>query len=259
MPRQIHSTAIVSPKAEIDDDVIVGPYAVIEDPVTIGPETRIGAHAVIHSHVKIGRANVIHSHAVIGDLPQDLTFGDEETWVQIGNGNTFREGVTVHRSTEIETPTRIGSDCYLMVNSHVGHGTQLGDGVILTNHVLLAGHVQVGDRAVFGGAAAVHQFTRIGTFAMVAGLAPIRQDVIPYTMIGGEPVRHYRLNTVGLRRAGIKGERYRTLEKAYRALRSGAKELGELPRTPEIELLGNWLAAKSKRGIHGFLRPDDDA
>ena len=257
MAAEIHPTAVVSDKAEVSDGAVIGPYAVIEDPVTIGPGTRIGAHAVIHSHVRMGRDNIVHSHTIIGDLPQDLSFGGEATWVHIGDGNTFREGVTVHRSTEVETPTRIGSECYLMVNSHVGHGAQVGDGVILTNHVLLAGHVEVGDRVVFGGAAAVHQFTRIGTFAMVAGLAAVNQDVIPYTMIGRDPVRHYRLNTLGLRRAGVKGERYRALEQAFRALREGNRDLSDLPRTQEIELLQDWLATKSKRGICGFVRSDE--
>ena len=255
----VHPTAVVSTQAELGDGVVVGPYVVIDDPVTIGDNTVIGPHAVIHSHVELGSDNTIHAHAVLGDLPQDLTYRDAETWVRIGRKNIFREGTTIHRSTDPDVPTRIGSECYLMAYAHVGHNTQVGDYVILTNNVMLAGHVEIGERAVLGGNAGVHQFTRVGAYTMVAGFVAVRQDVIPFTMLGGEPVRHYRLNTVGLRRAGIKGERYRSLELAYRALREGNRELGGLAQTPEIEHLTSWLGIKSKRGIYGFARPGADA
>lgn len=249
----IHPTAVIAPNAELAEGVTVGPCAVIEDNAIIGAGTHIGPHAVIHSFVRMGSGNRIHAHAVIGDLPQDLAFGGEDTRVEIGNDNVIREGVTIHRSTRIDTPTRIGTSCYLMAYAHVGHEAQVGDGVILTNNVLLGGHVEIGERAVVGGNTGVHQFTRIGAFAMVAGYIAVRKDVLPFSLIGGQPVRHYRLNKVGLRRNGITGERYRALEMALRKLRGGSRELDDVPSTPEVQYLEQWLGAESRRGIYGFI------
>jgi UDP-N-acetylglucosamine acyltransferase len=250
---QRHPSAIISSGAELADDVEIGPYAVIEDQVSIGAGTVIGPHTVIHSHARIGERNRIHAHAVIADTPQDYAFAGEETWVEIGNDNIVREGVTIHRSTQVDVPTRVGSNCFLMAYSHVAHGCQVADGVILTNNVMLAGHVEVGAGAIIGGGTAVHQFCRVGPSTMVAGVAGILKDILPFTMAQGAPALHYRLNSVGLKRAGVNGPRYRALEKAFRALRDGAKpDLTQA--TPELELLRKWLAAESKRGLAGFVR-----
>ena len=252
---EIHPTAIVSPNAVLAEGTVIGPYAVIYDHVEIGANTRVGPHVVIHDYVRIGADNRVHAHAVIGDLPQDISFDPStETRVEIGDGNTLREGVTIHRATAPSTATRLGSNCFLMVNTHLGHDCSVGDGVIITINTALGGHVVVGDKAVIGGGVAVHQFCRIGRNAMVAGFIAVRKDVLPYTMIAGTPPRHYRLNTVGLRRAGIKGERYRLLEQAYRAVRSGDKQLLELGNTAEVEHLREWLSQGSKRGLSGFLK-----
>ena len=251
----IHPTALVADGAELARDVRVGPYAVIEDRVTIGEGCVIDPHAVIHSHARIGARNRIHAHAVIADTPQDYSFSGEPTEVEIGDDNIIREGVTIHRSTEIETPTRVGNHCFLMAYSHVAHGCQVADKVILTNNVMLAGHVQVGDGAIIGGGTAVHQFCRVGASTMVAGMAGILKDILPFSMAKGAPALHYRLNTIGLKRAGIVGARYRALEAAFRALRAGAQpELDD--STPELEVLGRWLAVSSKRGLAGFVRPE---
>ncbi|QBQ56043.1 acyl-ACP--UDP-N-acetylglucosamine O-acyltransferase [Nitrosococcus wardiae] len=248
---RIHPTAVVAPEAKLGKDVIIGPYAVINSPVSIGEESVIGPHTVIHSFVRIGLRNQIHAHAVIGDTPQDLSFSNLETWVSIGDDNILREGVTIHRSTDPDHPTHIGNNCYFMAYSHVAHDCTIGQSVILTNNVLLGGHVEIGDKAVLGGGAVVHQYCRVGAYAMVQGNGSVGQDVLPYSIVGGHPVRHYRLNTVGLRRAGIKGERYRTLEQAFWQLRHGA-DLNDLPETPEMAYLRAWLATKSKRGLHRF-------
>jgi UDP-N-acetylglucosamine acyltransferase len=249
-----HPTAIIAGNAELGDDVGVGPYAVIEDQVSIGAGTIVGAHAVIHSHARIGERNRIHAHAVIADTPQDYAYSGEDTWVEIGDDNIIREGVTIHRSTELDVPTRVGSKCFLMAYAHVAHGCQVGDGVILTNNVMLGGHVEVGAGAIIGGGTAVHQFCRIGASTMVAGVAGVLKDILPYTMAKGAPALHYRLNAVGLRRSGVKGQDYRALEQAFRALRAGADP--ELSReTKELKLLERWLGAESKRGLAGFIRP----
>lgn len=255
MPKpEIHSTAIVSPEAKLGDGVIVQPYAIIHDRVEIGANTVIGPHAVIHDYVRMGAGNTVHAHAVIGDLPQSITFDTStETWVEIGDSNTFREGATIHRATDPATTTRLGSNSYLMANAHIGHDCQVGNNVIVAINCAIGGHVEVGNNVVFGGAVVVHQFSRIGAYAMIAGFVAIRKDVLPYTMIGGEPVRHYRLNTVGLRRAGIKGDSYKILERAYRAIRAGDRTLENTELTPETEYLKAWLSAESKRGLSGFV------
>jgi UDP-N-acetylglucosamine acyltransferase len=247
----IHHSAIVAAGARLGARVEIAPFAVIEDDVEIGDECRIGPHAVIHRQVRVGARNHIHAHAVIGGSPQDLSFKESDTWLVLGDDNVLREGVTIHRASRTERPTRIGSHCFLMAYAHVAHDCQLGDRVVLTNNVNLGGHVEIGDYCMLGGGAGVHQFVRIGAQAMVSAHALIRKDVLPFTLVGGEPVRHYRLNTVGLRRRGITGERYQALEHAFRALREGA-DLGDVPATPEIEALRSWLAQPSKRGVLGF-------
>jgi UDP-N-acetylglucosamine acyltransferase len=251
---KIHPTAIVSPAARIADGVEVGPYALIHDHVHIGENTVIGPHAVINDYVRLGRDNRIHAHAVIGDLPQDVSFEPAtETWVEIGDANTLRECVTIHRSTSPAKPTRLGSNNYLMAYSHLGHDCSVGSGVIITISAVLGGHVEIGDKAVIGGSVAVHQFCRIGRYAMVAGFIAVRKDVLPYSMIAGEPVRHYRLNTIGLRRSGVTGQRYRILEQAFRAVRSGDKSLESVENTEEVVYLREWLSQDSRRGLSGFL------
>jgi len=251
----IHPTAIVSPEARLGDGVNVGPYAVIHDHVEIGANSTIGPHAVICDYVRMGADNRVHAHAVIGDLPQDVSFDPAtETWVEIGDANTFREGVTIHRATAPERTTRLGSHVYMMAYSHIGHDCRVGDDVIITINTTVGGHVEIGNKAVLGGSVAVHQFCRIGQYAMVAGFIAVRKDVLPYCMIAGQPARHYRLNAVGLRRAGITGERYRTLEQAYRKVRSGNKTLQGIAESDEVLQLREWLAVKSRRGLSGFLR-----
>ena len=252
MAPRTHPTAVISTNANLAADVVVGPYAVIEDLVEIGEGTTIGPHAVIHSFVRMGKQNRIHGHAIIGDQPQLVDFDGSETWVNIGDGNVFREGVTIHRSIYPGKSTRVGSNCYFMTYSHVGHDCIVGDGVMLTNNVMLGGHVTVGERAIFGGNAGAHQFVRVGPYCMVAAYVPLRKDALPYSMIGGSPIRHYRLNVVGLRRSGVQGKRYRALEQAFRTLRSGSQDLSELPETEETKFLQNWLHEESKRGIYGF-------
>lgn len=248
----IHPTAVISPGAQIAPDVTIGPYSVVEDSVVIGPDTQIGPHCVIHPFVRLGSGNRLHAQVVLGGLPQDTSFAGGETWIEIGDENIFRENCTVHRSTNPDLPTRIGHRCYLMCYSHVAHDCQLGDDVMLTAYVGLSGHIEIGDGANLGGHVGTHQHIRIGSLSMVAGYTPVRKDVIPYCLLGGEPVRHYRLNSIGLRRAGIRGERYARLEQAYRQLKAG-EPAENLHGTPEVELLRDWMLAPSRRGIYGFL------
>lgn len=248
----IHDTAVVGTTARLGANVVVGPYAVVADEVVIGAGTSVGPHAVIDRYTRVGINNRIGAHAVLGGEPQDTSFTGGETWLDIGDYNTIREGVTIHRATHADRPTRLGSHCYLMAYAHIGHDCQVGDRCVLSNNVMLGGHAELGEQVTMGGNAGVHQYTRVGTMAMVAGYIAVRQDVLPFSLVAGSPVRHYRLNTIGLRRAGVSGERYRALERAFRALRAGANHLELPPDTPELKVLDVWLRRTSKRGIYQF-------
>jgi|YelNatPaOPRAMG01_1025707.scaffolds.fasta_scaffold09524_2 UDP-N-acetylglucosamine acyltransferase len=214
----IHPTAIVSPKAELDSSVEVGPYAIIDDHVRIGAGTRVMARAYLTGHTTIGRDNQIHIGAVLGHEPQDLKFDRScRSFLTIGDGNTFREYVTVHRGTAPDSATVIGNHCLLMANAHVGHNCVIGDRVIMANAVLLAGHVRVADRAFLSGGVVVHQFILIGRVAMLSGLSRISMDVPPFTTIAERNEVH-GLNAVGLKRAGISAEAIRELKQLYRLI-----------------------------------------
>lgn len=256
----IHPTAVVSSKACLAPDVKIGPYAVIEGPCEIGPGVQIGAHAVIHPFVRLQAGVKVGPHAVLGGEPQDLSFKGQKTWLEVGDNTLLREGVILHRSTREDRPTRVGFDCYLMGYSHVAHDAQVGNGVILAQSVAVAGHVEIGDYVVVGGLAGMHQFVRIGARAMIGGLAKVTRDVLPFTMADGQPALHYRLNTVGLRRAGITDQRYKALEQAFRAVREGRslENLDCLPETEEVHTLKVFLAAPSKRRLSGFVRGEAD-
>ena len=255
MSERIHPTAVVAAEAKLHPTVSVGPGAVIEAGVSIGAHCCIGAHAVIHDFTRIGEHNAVGPHCVLGGLPQHTAYDGADTWVRIGDRNVLREYVTVHRAYRPGAETRIGSHCFLMTAAHVGHDCIVGDHVIMSNQATLGGHVEVGDRVVMGGMSAAHQFTRIGALCMVAAFAPLRKDALPYTTIGGTPVRHFRLNATGLRRNGIDGARYRALEAAFRALKAGDGTLAAVPDTPEVARLRAWLAIESRYGRYGFAAP----
>jgi UDP-N-acetylglucosamine acyltransferase len=253
MAQNIHPTAYIAPDVSLPEDVTVGPFAVIESGVEMGQGCRIGAHAVVQQYVKMGDGNILHPHAVLGGLPQDVSFKPETvSWLEIGDNNVFREGFTAHRASKENGETRIGSGCFFMNNSHVAHDCKIGDNTIFANNVAIGGHVEVGDRVFMGGSVVAHQFCRIGSYAIVQGTTGLNMDVIPFTLVGGRPARHYKLNTVGLRRAGITGDRYNVLSAAFRLLKN-KQSLDSLEETEELKQLKAWLAVKSKRGVHGFV------
>lgn len=253
MMQHVHPTAYLAPDVTLGNGTVIGPFAVIESGAVLGDNCQVGAHAVVHGRVRMGKGNILHPHAVLGGLPQDLGFRPETvSWLSIGDGNVFREGFTAHRATHENGETRIGSGCYFMNNSHVAHDCTVGDKTIFANNVAIGGHVEVGNNVFMGGAVVAHQFCRIGSYAIVQGTTGLNMDVMPFMLVGGRPARHYRLNTVGLRRAGITGERYNVLSSAFRLLKQ-KKSLDELPETEELKLLKAWLAVKSKRGVHGFV------
>jgi UDP-N-acetylglucosamine acyltransferase len=222
----IHPTAIIHPKAKVDATVRVGPYAVIDEGVELGANCVVGPHVYLTGQTKIGVNNVFHAGCVIGDAPQDLKYKNEPTRVQIGDGNVFREHVTVHRSTKMEAETVIGSNNFLMAGSHVGHNCLVGNHVIMANGAMLGGHAVVQDRAFISGSCLVHQFCRVGTLAIMQGGAAISKDLPPFCVALREN-EMCGLNVVGLRRANFSARDRMELKQLYRSLFRGGKNLGE--------------------------------
>ena len=252
----IHPTAQVDPGAEIGADVYIGPFAIIESDVAIGDSSRIGAHAVIRRYTTLGPRCRVWEHAMLGGEPQDVSFHDQLSRLEIGADNLIREGATIHRATTAGGSTRIGDGNFLMANCHVAHDCRIGDRVIIANGALLAGHVSVADRAFISGNVVVHQFARIGTLAMVGGLARISQDCLPYMITEGSPASARGLNLVGLRRAGFAAETIRALKQAFRTLfragRSLQDALAELEASPSPEV--REVAAFARSTKRGFTR-----
>jgi len=252
----IHSTAIVHPKAVIGNNVTIGPYSVIGEKVTIGDGCVIGPHVVIEGLTSIGPNTQISQFASIGGPPQDFSYRGEETSVEIGARVTVREYVTIHRGTvRGKGKTVIGDDCYLMAYCHVAHDCILGPGVIMANSAHLGGHIEIGTKAILGGIVAVHQFVRVGEFALVGGVSGVAKDVPPYTLASGARIYVYGLNEVGLRRNGFSLETIRVLKRAFKmAFRSSLrvaeaveKIRTELGFSPEAIKFADFLAT-SKRG-----------
>jgi UDP-N-acetylglucosamine acyltransferase len=212
----IHPTAIVYPGAQLGYGVVVGPYSIIGEQARIGDGTEIGPHVVIDGRVTIGKKNLISAFASLGSRPQDLKYHGESTELFIGDSNMFREYSNVSLGTEGGGgKTIIGNDNLFMVSTHVAHDCVIGNHVIAANCVALGGHVVIGDRAVLGGLAAVHQFCRIGSYAMIAGGAMVTQDVVPYGMVQGDRARITGLNVVGIRRLGLKNAELQTIKNMY--------------------------------------------
>ncbi len=230
-----HETAIVSPGAEIADDVVIGPRCIIDEGVKIGRGTQIQLGAHITGPTSIGENCEIFPYAIIGVVPQDLKFGGEETSVVIGNNNVIREFATIHRGTiGGGRVTRIGNNNLLMAYSHVAHDCRIGNHAILANAASLAGHIIVEDHAVIGGLVGVHQFTQIGAYSMTGGCSALDRDVLPYTQAAGNRAKHFGPNLVGLRRAGFSSAKIRMFKEVYRLLfRADLKREAALRRIEE--------------------------
>jgi UDP-N-acetylglucosamine acyltransferase len=216
---QVHTTAIVDPKAELHESVSVGPYAVIGSHVRIGAHCSVGAHCVIEGHTTIGSGNRIFHFASIGGPPQDMKYGGEPTRLEIGNGNTIREYVTINTGTVQDVGvTRLGDDNWIMAYVHIAHDCQLGSHLILANAVQLAGHVHLGDWVFLGGLSGVHQFVRVGAHAMTGFQTRLAQDVPPFITVSGNPAQAQGINQEGLRRRGYTPERIGLIKQMHKLL-----------------------------------------
>ncbi|RPH45402.1 MAG: acyl-ACP--UDP-N-acetylglucosamine O-acyltransferase [Burkholderiales bacterium] len=235
---RVHASAVVDPGAELDDDVEVGPFAVIGAGVRIAAGTRILAHATVEGPTTLGRGNVVHPHATIGGPPQDKKYRGEPTTLEIGDGNTFRECVTVNRGTIQDTGvTRIGDDNWVMAYVHIAHDCRIGSHTILANTTNLGGHVELGDYVILGGCTQVHQFCKVGAHAMTGTGTILLHDVPPYVLATGNPSAPHGLNTEGLKRRGFEAETIALLKRAYRTLYRSELSLQHARERLEAELL----------------------
>lgn len=253
----VHPTAIIHPEAQLHESVEVGPYAVIGPKVRIGAHSWVGPHAVIEGSTTLGQRNRVFQFASVGAVPQDLKYAGEPTRLEIGDENTLREFTTLHIGTAGGGGvTRVGNKNLFMAYSHVAHDCQVGNGCILANSAALAGHVELGDNVILGGLSAIHQFTRIGKLAFIAGGAMVTMDVPPFCTAQGDRAELAGLNTVGMTRHGFTEEQVTRVKDVYRILfrskltldAAVEKVTAEHGGQPEVDVLLGFLTA-AKRGI----------
>jgi UDP-N-acetylglucosamine acyltransferase len=256
MSGKIHPTAIIDPRAQIGEGCEIGPYCVIGPDVELGADCWLQHHVSLSGPSKIGRGNRFFAFSSIGQQTQELKYAGEPTWLAVGDENCFREFVTVHRGTAPGAITRIGSKGNFLAYCHIAHDCVVGDGVIFSNNGTLAGHVEVGDFAVIGGLTAIHQFCRIGCYALTGGCSKIVQDVPPYMIADGNPAKVRSYNKVGLERHRFSEETMRCIKEAYRIIYRSASNLqqaveqirSDLPDLPEMQQLLAFITS-SPRGI----------
>jgi len=253
----IHPTAVVSGAANLEEGVVIGPYSIVAADVNIGKNTVIGPHVVIDEHTDIGAGCRIFQFASIGAAPQDLKFRGEITRTIIGNSNTIREFVTIHRATAADIGVTIMGDCNLiMAYCHIAHNCKLGNRIVMANAANLAGHIHVEDNAIIGGMTGIHQFTRIGAHCIIGGCSAVGKDVPPFTMASGNMAKLYGLNLIGLKRRNFSPETIQSLKLAYRIIfRSSLllktaleKVRTDVPDLPEIRQFIDFIQ-NTQRGI----------
>ena len=253
----IDPRAVIDPKAELAADVSVGPYSVIGPDVQIDSGTVIGPHAVINGPTRIGRNNHIYQFASVGDAPQDKKYKGEPTRLEIGDGNTIREFVTINRGTaQDEGVTRIGDDNWIMAYVHIAHDCTIGNHTIFANNASLAGHVRIEDYVILGGFTLVHQYCALGAHSFTAFSSGVAKDVPPYVMASGFSAAPHGLNTEGLKRRGFSADTIARLKQAYKTLYRSALTLQDAlvelriqaADCAEVGMMVEFLE-KQKRGI----------
>ena len=253
---KIHSTAVISKKAKLAEEVIVGPFAVIGDNVSIGPGTIIGNHAVVEGNTSIGKNCELFTGAVVGSRPQDLKYKGEKVYLEIGDNNIIREYCTLNPGTEEGGKTVVGNGNLIMAYSHVAHDCRVGSNCVLANGSTLAGHVTIEDRAVIGGLVAIHQFVRVGKLSIIGGCSKVVQDIPPFSTCDGHPAAVFGLNLIGLRRHNVSRDSIGKLDDAYRILFSSGlsikhgleKAVKEVELTTEVAYLIEFIK-HTERGI----------
>ncbi len=253
---QIHQSAIVDPGAQLGAGTVVGPYCIVGADVSLGDNCWLQHHVTLSGPMRVGAGNKFFAYCSIGQQTQDLKYAGEPTFLEIGADNTFREFCTANRSTTAQGKTRIGSRGNFLAYSHIGHDCVVGDSVVFSNNGTLAGHVQIGDHAIMGGLTAVHQFCRIGRFAITGGCSKIVQDVPPFMIADGNPAVVRGINLIGLERANFSPESVKAIKEAFRLIyrckyntRQAVEAVrAELPASPEITQILEFIET-SERGI----------
>lgn len=250
----IHETAIVSPKATIHESAEIGPFSIVEDDVVIGEGSIIGSHVQLASGARLGKGVKVYQGAVIGSVPQDLKFGGETTQANVGDNTVVREYATINRGTNESGSTDIGPDCLLMAYSHVAHDCKIANNVILANSVNLAGHIHIDEYAIIGGVVPVHQFVHIGAHSMIGGGFRVPQDVCPFALLGGYPLKVMGLNIIGLRRRGFTREAIGALQNVFKILffselntRQAVEKIeSTIEKTPEVKTVLDFIAGATR-------------
>lgn len=255
----IHPTAVIEKGAQIGSDVVIEPYAIIKKNVVLHDRVVIKSHAYIDGNTTIGEGTTIWPSASIGTKTQDKKFQGETTFVKIGKHCEIREFVTINSSCMEGTIVEVGDHCLVMAYCHIAHNCRLGNHIVMANGAMLAGHVEVEDFAIIGGMTPIHQWVRIGAYAMVGGLSRITHDIPPYTIGAGVPYKLGGLNLIGLKRHQFSLEVRKNLTKAFKWLYRSPlsyeealeKMKGELGHCSEIQ---HWLGfcRNSKRGLIGL-------
>ena len=250
---QVHASAVVDPAARLADDVVVGPLVAIDGDVTVGPGSVLLPGTVLLDGSRVGARCRLGPYAVIGGRPEDREFAGEDSLAVLEDDVEVRDFASVHRATGEGAQTRVGAGSTIMCYAHVSHNDSLGRGVVLTNLVQLGGHVEIGDHAVLGAGAMVHQFVRVGTLAMLGADGKTNRDILPFALARGAPAEHFRANVVGLHRLGVDGERERTIQSALRNLRRGDRAaLEALAASSQDVALMVCFYSESRRGVAGF-------
>lgn len=258
MSTTVHPTALVDDAARLGADVRIGPFCRVGPDVALGDGVVLESHVVVEGHTTIGARTRIHPFACLGGPPQDLKYDGSPTTLVVGADCTIREAVTMHRGTPHGGgETRVGDRCFILAYAHVAHDNLIGHDVVLTNTAMLGGHVTIGDYAIVGGGAGIHQFVRIGPYAFVGGLAAVEHDVIPYGMAIGNRADLAGLNLVGLKRRGFSREAIHTLRRAYRTLFEGAGTLAErvdivearYGESPQVREILDFVRSAGRRAI----------
>jgi len=258
----IHPTAIIEPGAQIGVNVNIGPYTVIESDVVIGDGAQIGPHVCIGIGTRLGPRCRVFFGASIGLEPQDKKYAGEKTLTIIGEDTLIREYVTINRGTSATGETRVGARGWIMAYCHIAHDCVIGDDATISNAMAMAGHVTVGNHVTIGGIASINQFCRIGDHAMIGARARISSDIVPFALVGTEPLRIVSHNKIGLERRGFTDEQITNIKRAYKILfRDGlslndalAKIDADFAEDANIKNLSDFVKGNEK----GFLRMHND-
>ncbi len=254
----VHTTAIISPKAKIDNSALIGPYCIIDDNAVIGNNVKLWQNVYIGPHTTIGEGTEIHMGAVIGHVPQDLSYKPSVTYLKIGKNNIIREYANIHRAAKENASTVIGDNNFIMGYTHIAHDCIIGNSVIIGNGTIIAGHASIEDKAVVSGNCAVHQFARIGTLAMVGGITRVNKDIPPYMLCKNDS-SIYSLNIVGIRRAGLPLESVKAVKEAFKILylsglnvSNALDELDKMGNIKEVRQIIDFIK-QSTRGISSYI------